>query len=390
VTGSAAPLKVTHVIASLAAVHGGPSYSVPRLVDALQRHDVEAGILSVVSGARPPDLPPGTRFFPQSLRDVPLLKHFAVSAALRRELMSAADEGAILHGHGLWLKPNLDVAAAARRRRIPLVVSPRGMLSAEARSYSQARKALVWRFGQRAALEGAACLHATSTSEHDEIRAAGLRAPIAVIRNGIDLPILTDPPDEVITRTTVLSLGRIHPKKGLAALISAWAAVEPERPSWRLRIVGPDENGHAAELRELAARSGLRRVTVEEPLYGDAKAAAFAGAGLFVLPSRNENFGLTVAEALAAGVPVIATRGAPWGGLGAEGAGWWVDGTPAALAEALLDATARPAPELASMGRRGRTWMERDFGWDRVAAEMLLVYRWVLSGGSLPPMVFTR
>jgi glycosyltransferase involved in cell wall biosynthesis len=385
----AAPPSVTHVIAGLAAAHGGPSYSVPRLVEALQRLDVDARLFSVASGAPPPDLPPGTRFFPQSLRGVPLLKHFAISSALRLELMSAGGKVAVLHGHGLWLKPNLDVAAAARRRRIPLVVSPRGMLAAEARRYSKARKALVWRFGQRAALEGAACLHATSASEHDDIRAAGLRAPIAVIRNGIDLPILHDDPREVGARTMVLSLGRIHPKKGLAALVSAWASVEPQRPGWRLRIVGPDENGHAAELRQLAARSGLRRVTVEEPLYGEGKAAAFGEAGLFVLPSRNENFGLTVAEALAAGVPVIATRGTPWGGLATEGAGWWVEGTPAALAEALLAATARPAPELAAMGRRGRAWMERDFGWDRVAAEMLLVYRWLVSGGSPPPMVAT-
>ncbi len=383
-------LQVTHAIAGLAAVHGGPSYSVPRLVGALQRLGVDAELVSVVSGTPPTDLPPGTRFFPPSLPGVPLLKQFVHSAALRRALMIPRGEGAVIHGHGLWLKPNLDVAAAARRRRVPLVVSPRGMLAPEARRYSRTRKALVWWLGQRAALEGAACIHATSASEHDDIRAAGLKGPIAVIRNGIDLPGLDDHPHDAGDRTTVLSLGRLHPKKGLAALVAAWAAVEPQRPGWRLRIVGPDENGHASELRQLAARSGLRRVIVEDALYGERKTVAFREAGVFVLPSRNENFGLTAAEALAAGVPVVASRGTPWGGLEPERAGWWVDGSPQALAAALLDATARPARELAAMGGRGRAWMERDFGWDRVAAEMRDVYRWLLAGGTPPPMVATR
>lgn len=384
-----ARIEVTHVIAGLAAIHGGPSYSVPRLVEALQRLGVDADLLSVVSGAPPPDLPPGTRFFPKSLAGVPVLKNFVHSAALRRALMVPRGEGSIIHGHGLWLKPNLDVASAAAWRRVPLIVSPRGMLAPEARQYSRVRKAAVWWLGQRRAIERAACLHATSESERDDIRAMGLTAPVAVIRNGIDVPEIGTDRDVAVDRTTVLSLGRIHRKKGLAALIEAWSAVEPVRPRWRLRIVGPDENGHAAELRQLAARSGLRRVSVEEALYADGKTEAFREAGLFVLPSRNENFGLTAAEALAAGVPVIATRGTPWAGLEAERAGWWVEGSSRALAGAILDATARPSAELAAMGRRGRAWMARDFGWDRVASEMIEVYRWLLSDGRPPAMVVT-
>ncbi|MCW5713914.1 MAG: glycosyltransferase [Bauldia sp.] len=390
-TGSRSPaLQATHVIAGLAAAHGGPSYSVPRLVEALRRLGLDVELLSVVTGPPPAGLPPGTRFFPRSFGMIPLLNRFAVSTELRRALMKGRGGASVIHGHGLWLKPNLDVAAAARRRRVPLIVSPRGMLAPEARGYSRTRKALVWWLGQRRALEGAACIHATSASEHDDIRALGLKAPVAVIRNGIDLPERRPEAGDRGARTTVLSLGRIHPKKGLASLVEAWALVEGMRPDWRLRIVGPDENGHAGELRQLAARSGLRRVSIEDAVYDEGKAQAFREAGLFVLPSRNENFGLSAAEALAAGVPVIATRGTPWSGLVSEMAGWWVDGAPPSLADALREATARPAAELAAMGDRGRAWMERDFGWDRVAAEMREVYRWLLSGGTPPSTVVAR
>src|SRR5262249_61773259 len=96
-------------------------------------------------------------------------------------------------------------------------------------------------------------------------------------------------------------------------------------PEWRLRIVGPDELGHASELAALAAELKTERVSIEDSLKGDAKTAAYRSADFFVLPTLNENFAITVAEALAAGTPVIATKGAPWHGLASKGCGWWVD-----------------------------------------------------------------
>ena len=112
---------------------------------------------------------------------------------------------------------------------------------------------------------------------------------------------------------------------------------------------------------------GLTRVSVEGPIYGDAKTAAYREADLFVLPTLNENFGLTVAEALAAGTPAISTKGAPWSGLESEGCGWWIDHGVEPLAAALAHAMALPREALKAMGDKGREWMARDFSWDRVA-----------------------
>ena len=109
-------------------------------------------------------------------------------------------------------------------------------------------------------------------------------------------------------------------------------------PEWRLRIVGPDELGHARELAALAAELKTKRVSIEGPVAGDAKTAAYREADLFVLPTLNENFAITVAEALAAGTPVIATKGAPWRGLEREGCGWWVDHGVEPLAATLAEA----------------------------------------------------
>jgi glycosyltransferase involved in cell wall biosynthesis len=185
----------------------------------------------------------------------------------------------------------------------------------------------------------------------------------------------------------VLSLGRIHPKKGLARLVHAWSKVEARYPAWWLRIAGPPELGHDNELRALAVSLGLTRISVEGPIYGEAKTSAYRCADVFVLPTLNENFGLTVAEALAAGTPVISTKGAPWSGLEREGCGWWIEQGIEPLAAALAHAMALPHEALEAMGDKGRKWMARDFTWDCVAEEMLGVYLWLARRAPAPPTV---
>ena len=93
-------------------------------------------------------------------------------------------------------------------------------------------------------------------------------------------------------------------------LVEAWARVRPQ--GWQLTVAGPDEAGHKAEIERAVAAAGLAElVTFAGPLYGEVKEAALLGADLLVLPSYSESFGMVVAEALAHGVPVLATTGTP-------------------------------------------------------------------------------
>jgi glycosyltransferase involved in cell wall biosynthesis len=294
----------------------------------------------------------------------------------------------LIHNHGLWLMPNVRSGTAAAGGRTPLVISPRGMLAPAALAFSRVRKRAFWALLQGPAVRGASCIHATSEQEYEEIRSFGLANPVAIIANGVDFPELPPEPTGVpATERVVLSLGRIHPKKGLARLVHAWSKVEAACPGWRLKIVGPSEAGHYDELRALAMAFGLTRVSVEGPIYGDAKTTAYREADVFVLPTLNENFGLTIAEALAAGTPAISTKGAPWGGLESEGCGWWIDHGVEPLAAALAQAMALPREALKAMGDKGREWMVRDFSWDRVAHDMLDVYLWLARGAPPPPTI---
>lgn len=382
--------RVTHVIAGLALDHGGPSYSVPALAAALARNGAAVRLRSVEDGGSQRLEGNGVERYAHPLAGSLLHKALRSSPALDSALLADARDAAILHAHGLWLMPNVYPARAKRRSggSVSIVHSPRGMLARAALEISAWKKRPFWWLMQRGALEAADCLHATAPSEHDEIRAAGLENPVAIIPNGVDLPNLTNAPRRPQERNrVVLSLGRIHPKKGLDQLIRAWAQIEREFPFWTLRIVGPDEIGYADQLRALVQSLGAEQITIEGPVYDEAKLAAYRSADMFVLPTLNENFAMTVAEALAAEIPVISTKGAPWAGLEVEGCGWWIEHSVAPLAAALRVAMTMPPEELHIMGTRGRAWMARDFGWDRVARDMLDVYGWLRAGSEPPPTV---
>jgi len=211
----------------------------------------------------------------------------------------------------------------------------------------------------------------------------GFRQPVAIIPNGVDIP--QGKPNRSRDSRTLLFLGRIHPIKGLDLLLPAWAAVQSRFPEWRLRIVGPNDGGYLPRMRQLADKLKLQRIEFAGALLGDAKWRAYLDAELFVLPTYSENFGMTVAEALASGIPAVVTKGAPWRGLKEHGAGWWIDTNLSSLVASLDDALSRPRNELTAMGVQGRNWMEKDFSWKRTGMMMGQTYRWILQGGE-PPM----
>lgn len=378
-------MRVGHVSATIDDLSAGPSHSVRNLCEHLRRKGVEVDIHTLLDWRSPPTVEfPSLHRHRQNFKSVPGLGRLGMSSAMSSALKAAAAHTEVIHTHGLWLMPNIYPAWAVKGTACKTVLSPRGMLGDAALGFSSLKKSVVWALLQRRAVAATDCLHATCEAEHDEIRRYGIGAPVAVIPNGVDLPDLSRAsPREKI----VLSLGRIHPKKGLPNLIRAWSALEGRHPDWRLRIVGPSELGHAEELRRLAKEIGLSRVSIDDAEAGDAKTASYRQASVFVLPSLNENFALTVAEALAAETPVIATYGTPWRGLREERCGWWVDHGPDALAQALSEAISTSPEQLRAMGARGRAWMERDFSWPSVADQMRAVYGWLTHGGSPPSQV---
>ena len=283
--------------------------------------------------------------------------------------------------------PNIYPGSAALRARNHFVLSPRGMLGEAALKFSAREKQLFWMLAQGRAARAATCLHATSRQEYEDIRAFGLKAPIAIIPNGIDVRPAAPKGPRTEGHRTLLYLGRLHPKKGLDRLLDAWDLVEDRHPDWQLDIVGPIDGDYAKMLIARVDDDAISRVRFVGPLYGDEKLEAYRRADLFVLPTLNENFAMTVAEALAQGTPVISTKGAPWADLVSYGCGWWIDQGTEPLAAAMDEAMSISWEQLASMGEAGRAWMCRDFDWSAVAASMRSVYHWLSGRGDRPSCV---
>jgi glycosyltransferase involved in cell wall biosynthesis len=259
------------------------------------------------------------------------------------------------------------------------------MLDAWARRRSRWKKRLMLATVQRCTLERTSCFHATSEREHASIRDTGMRAPVAVIPIGVDIPAPQPPPARSTRR--LLYFGRLHPIKGIDVLLRAWSAVAARFPEWELHVIGPDNDGYAAELKSLTAALRAPRIHFRGPAYGEDKWRELAASDLLVLATHSENFGMVVAEALASGVPAIVTRGAPWEGIGRERCGWWIERGNDALVACLEDALSREATDLRAMGQRGRQWMDREFSWRQIAEKMAQMYRWLLEGGRVPEFV---
>lgn len=372
-------MKLVHVVPHLDEEAAGPTQSVMRLCESLAAAGNEVDLHTMAGGRQPQ----GVHLHVH--REWRLPPRFGFSPRLLSILGQAAKDADIVHNHSLWSYPNMAAGMASPSDKI-LVTSPRGTLAPAARQRSRWRKRIFAPL-QRPAIERATCLHATSAMELQDIRAVGLRQPVILLPNGIDVPPFEPAVDRLDGRRRLLFLGRIHPIKGLEMLLDAWRVLQTRHPDWELMIAGKGDEAYAATLNAMAAELHLTRVEFRGAIYGDAKHQLFRSAEIFVLPTHTENFGMAVAEALARGVPVLTTRGAPWEGLTTSGSGWWIERDLDLMIATLDTAMQKSGEELSLMGRNGREWMIRDFGWPSIAAAMTASYRWLLSGGETPTSI---
>lgn len=372
-------MQIVQIIHGVHNLSAGPTHSVARLADELCVQGQQASILTL--GRAPAAWPYRA---PLTRHQGTLERHAGISPALLGEIRRHAADRCVLHGHGIWRLTNLFPLLLRRNTPARIVCSPRGALSPWSLRYKSPLKRPFWHLLQHPALQRSHCFHATSPAEYEHVRRAGLRAPVAVLPNGIDIPEIA--PGRPRGRRAVF-LGRLDPVKGLDLLLPAWTAVAGRHDAWELVIAGPLGGDYANSVRALADRLRSPRVSFAGEVRGAAKRELLSGASLFILPSYSENFGLVAAEALAYGVPVITTTETPWADIVRHGCGWYVPPREDELHAALDDAMGRPLAELHDMGRRGRAWMQHAYGWPSVAERMILTYQWLLLGGSRPDWV---
>ena len=378
-------MKVIHAVSSIDLSSGGPSYTVTRLCSNLQQKANRIEIFTLDSDQ--PLVVPGLK-----IKSFPIVgpRKLGASPALKASLRLAMQGCDILHSHGLWMMPNIYPGKITDMTGCKLLISVRGMLSAWALSRSSIKKQIMGFLGQNKTLRMADCIHATAESELSDIRSYGLRTPVALIPNGIDMPdenLLNHHPHGAEERI-ILYFGRIHPTKGVGRLIDAWNLISGDFPGWKVVICGPGEDVYIRSILS-HVRNSNDRVEYIPPVYDSLeKTRLISSADLFVLPTHSENFGVVVAEALAHKIPVITTKGAPWEGLVANRCGWWIDNDVESLQDTLRLALQLAPEERRDMGERGRRWVKRAFSWNVIADDMYATYKWLLGKGERPGCIF--
>ena len=376
-------MKVIHTITSMDKNSGGTS----TYLQLLSGEVTKKINLKIVTFESPNPLPMSDRVEVLKVKKS-FLNVNGYSGALYRDLIRA--EVDIYHGNGLWQFPVSLMARAAKKRKLPFIISPHGMLEPWAMDYNKWKKKAPWFFFQRQDLIDAACIHATAVSEAINIRKLGFENPIAVIPNGVEISTFLFSSEKLPKqRKTLLFLSRIHPKKGIELLLEAWQQLDPIiRHNWQIEIAGNGEESYIASLQKKIAAAGIGgEVKIKGPQFEEAKINSFRRADLFVLPTYSENFGIVVAEALASGVPVITTKGAPWEQLIKTNSGWWIDIGVEPLVQTLEKALQMPDDVLKKMGQNGRKLVEEKYCIEVVAKQMLELYKWILDEGEKPKFV---
>jgi poly(glycerol-phosphate) alpha-glucosyltransferase len=326
----------------------------------------------------------------------------------------------LLHTHGIWQWPSAAVHAWHRKTHRPYLVSPHGMLDSWALANSRWKKRIAAALYESAQLRDAACIHALCQSEADSIRAYGLNNPVCIIPNGIELPIEESGGLKAEDRRSgegkiLLFLGRLHPKKGLVNALRAWKQVLHSTSKiqhstiheWQFVLAGWDQGGHEAELKRLCDEIGLAYaecpaseflnlppdsrplppVTFVGPAFGDTKDALLRSADAFILPSFSEGLPMSVLEAWSYQLPVLMTDHCNLPEGFANDAALRISTDVESIVEGLHQLLQSSILDLQSIGRNGRSLVERQFTWPQVAIQMKEVYEWVLGGGPRPGCV---
>lgn len=384
-------MRLLHVIPSYlpATRYGGPVFATHALCAALVRQGFEVDVFTTtIDGPRDVEAVPGEIVSMDGVRvryfASPFLRRLYYAPALERAMREGPDYD-LVHLHSVFLWPTWAAARAARERRIPYVLSPRGMLVEDLvrRRSTWAKRAWI-ALVERANIERAAAIHVTSDVESAELARFGFRLPaVHCVPNGVDASTSRGerPNDPEVIEPTVLALGRIHWKKGLDRLVEAIALV----PEAKLLVVGNDEDRYSDTLRALALRHGVAaRLQIRGPAFGAEKDRLYRRASLLALPSLSENFGNVVLEAMAAGCPVVVTPQVGAAEIVREsGGGRVAEGDPASLAHAIRSILLEPARHRASAHRAGEE-IRRRYSWDAVAARMIGAYRTIAGTGLRP------
>jgi glycosyltransferase involved in cell wall biosynthesis len=176
--------------------------------------------------------------------------------------------------------------------------------------------------------------------------------------------------------------------KNVDVLLKAWLQLNELTKDTELLIIGAGDLEYEKELRGYIFFNKINNVSFLGFLNGEALTEKIRSLDFLILPSKSENFGMVVPEALIYGIPVIASKGTPWEELNTHNCGWWVDNDVDTLTATIEKAIHLPEEKRMEMGKRGQELIKNNYSVEVVSKKMIRLYDWILNGGEKPEFVY--
>jgi len=375
-------LKLLRVIRSLHPAGGGPVDGLRQCIPHLAKRGIETTALSL----DPPESPWLSDFPCETLSLGPVLGGYGFSLGLVRSIRNLSCYFNSVIVEGIWQYHSFATWRALRSSTIPYFVYTHGMLDPwfkHAYPLKHLKKSLYWPLADYKLLRDASGVLFTTMAECRSARnsfsryfareyVVGYGASPCPDPSRIDYNTYFNLFPELIGKEIYLFLGRIHPKKGVDILIRAFSQISPHNSNRHLVLAGPVSSDYRIQLERLACSLAIEsRITWTGHLHSNLKWAAYSSSSLFCLPSHQENFGVSVAEALSASLPVaisssvnIADR------VEASGAGFVRSDTVIGTLDALQSFSCLNSDLRLLMCRRAYSLFASEFQWDTVSERL--------------------
>lgn len=381
-------MRVLHVIPSISSKRGGPSKAVVDMVKALRLEGIDASILTTTDNIDYQEVsyPEGVWF---EYQDVPVLmyscvgscfhqlREFLISPGLTTWLLRNITNYDLVHIHAIFSYPSTVAMLIARLKNVPYIIRTIGQLSPWSLRQNYWVKQIMLLSVEKSNIEASIAIHVTSKSEEEDVKKLLFKSDILNLELGINMPRSRGNFSSQIRtgKTIFLFLSRLHPKKQLENLLEAFFIVREKhnRNDWLLYIAGDGEPSYVKQLHDLAKELGLNgKIEWLGHVTGYRKEKIFAESDWFVLPSANENFGISAVEALASGVPVILTKHVGIADLVSKyRAGILASESPEELSDTLVKAIARPTDQ---MKHSALLLVSDIFSWKKVIHQLICFY----------------
>jgi glycosyltransferase involved in cell wall biosynthesis len=389
-------VRVLHVIPAVATRYGGPSDAVLRMCHALDARGVHAVIAT--SDADGPERLPVTCGIEQIYQGVRTIffsrvdERFKYTPNLAVWLGPNSRRFDVVHIHAVFSHASLAAARVCRRERVPYVLRPLGSLDPWGLGRNRVQKRVLRLVAVDRLLRDAAAVHFTTDEERRLAEQSFRNLRSVVIPLGVDDTLLTQAMAPLEDRpASVVTIGRLHPVKNLETVIQAFLTVTANvrRRHWRLVIAGDGDPAYRKTLEALAGDEvGAGRITFPGWVSGQEKVDLLDRASVFVQASHQESFGLSIVEAMARGVPVIASRTVNLADEVVGAGAGWVMGTDHGTIAATLGEAIDAREERHRRAVAARAAAER-FAWSAIAGTLERLYS-NLQTGLAPTTLMAR